>query len=108
MMELHSSCPVDNNDLKQWIYPMFFSTKSGPKKIKIVNLIRTEPKTIRDIGNETNLSYYDVKYNVNMLKQNKFVVKINNKYDISEKFRKSYHVLDDIMHPLASRGIHKN
>ena len=33
-----------SNELKQWIYPMFFSTRAGPHRIKIVNSVNVESK----------------------------------------------------------------
>ena len=95
----------DKDKIKQWIYPVFFSTKSGSKKIKIINSVNVESKNISTIGNETNLSYSGVKYNIDMLEQKKFLIKINKKYIISKKFRKNYDVLNNILHPHKSGNL---
>ena len=92
----------EKDKIKQWIYPVFFSTKSGAKKIKIINSVNVESKRISTIGNETNLSYSDVKYNIDILEQKKFLIKINKKYIISKKFRENYDVLHNISHPHKS------
>ena len=97
MSESTSSLLVKNNDeLKRWIYPMFFSTKAGASRILIVNSISVEPKKIRTIANETNMSYYHVKYNVGLLEKKGFLIKTDKKYLISQKFRDNYHVLNSI------------
>ena len=45
MSKSTSSLFVKNIDeLKQWIYPMFFSTKAGASRVLIVNSISVEPK----------------------------------------------------------------
>ena len=45
MYESDPSLFVKNNDeIKQWIYPMFFSTKAGTSRILIVNSVSVEPK----------------------------------------------------------------
>lgn len=75
---------------------MFFSTKAGPHRIKIVNSVSIEPKNIRTIADETKMSYYHVKYNVTLLEQKKFLIRINKKYVISEKFRESNYILNNI------------
>ena len=75
---------------------MFFSTKAGPYRIKIVNSVSIEPKNVRTIANETKMSYYHVKYNINLLEEKEFLIKINKKYVISEEFRENYHVLNNI------------
>ena len=75
---------------------MFFSTKAGPIRIQIVNSISTESKKIRTISNETGMSYYHVKYNVKLLEDNGFIIKINSKYVISKKFKENYEILTSI------------
>ena len=95
----------EKDKIKQWIYPVFFSTKSGSKKIKIINSVSVESKNISTIVNETNLSYSDVKYNIDILEQKKFLIKINKKYIISKKFRENYDVLNNILHPHKSGNL---
>ena len=75
---------------------MFFSTKAGPIRIQIVNSISTESKKIRTISNETSMSYYHVKYNVKLLEDNGFIIKINSKHVISKKFKENYEILTSI------------
>ncbi len=97
MQESNSSLSVSNDDeLKQWIYPMFFSTKAGANRILIVNSISVESKKIRTIANETKMSYYHVKYNVCLLEKKGFLIKIDKKYLISQKFRENYHILNTV------------
>ena len=95
----------DKDKIKQWIYPVFFLPKSGSKKIKIVNSVSIESKKISTIGNDINLSYSDVKYNIDILEQKKFLIKINKKYIISKKFRENYDVLNNILHPHKSGNV---
>ena len=75
---------------------MFFSTKAGPGRILIVNSISMELKDINNIATETQMSYQHVKYNVDLLEGKNFIIKINKKYIISEKFRENYNVLTAI------------
>lgn len=75
---------------------MFFSTKAGPGRILIVNSISMELKDINTISTETQMSYHHVKYNVDLLEEKNFLIKINKKYIISEKFRENYDILTDI------------
>ena len=97
MSKSTSSLFVKNIDeLKQWIYPMFFSTKAGASRVLIVNSISVEPKKIRTIANETKMSYYHIKYNVGLLEKKGFLIKIDKKYLISQKFRDNYHILNTI------------
>ena len=97
MHESNSSLLAKNNDeLKQWIYPMFFSTKAGANRILIVNSISVEPKKIRTIANETKMSYYHVKYNVGLLEKKGFLIKTDKEYLISQKFLDSYYILNNI------------
>ena len=86
----------NNNELKQWICPMFFSTKSGANRILIVNSVSVEPKKIRTIANEIKKSYYHVKYNVGLLEKRGFLIKTDKKYLISLKFRANYHILNTV------------
>ena len=107
MSETDSLISIENEKIKQWIYPMFFSTASGPKKIKIVNSISVEPKNIKTISNETQISYFNVKYNIALLEQKEFLIKINKKYVISEKFKKNYNVLHEIIDSSISENSDK-
>lgn len=103
MYESDPSLFVKNNDeIKQWIYPMFFSTKAGTSRILIANSVSVEPKKIRTIANETNLSYYHIKYNIGLLEKKGFLIKIDKKYVISQKFRDNYHVLNNITSKLSN------
>lgn len=75
---------------------MFFSTRAGPYRIKIVNSISTEPKKIRVISDETHMTYDHVKYNVKLLLESGFLIKSGKEYTISIKFEKNYDILTDI------------
>ena len=75
---------------------MFFSTRAGPHRVKIVNSVRVESKKIRTISNETHMAYHHVKYNVKLLLESGFLLKNNKEYIISPKFNANYNVLTDI------------
>lgn len=91
------SLPFANYDeLKKWIYPMFFSTKAGPHRIKIVNSVSVESKKIRTVSDEICVKYDHVKYNVKLLLESGFFIKRGKKYMISPRFKENYGVLTDI------------
>ncbi len=96
MTDLHSLSSVDYNELKKWIYPMFFSTRAGPHRVKIVNSISVELKSIRIISNETHMTYDHVKYNVKLLLKAGFLIKCDKEYILSPKFKENYGILTDI------------
>lgn len=96
MAELDPLSFANYNELKNWIYPMFFSTRAGPYRIKIVNSISVTPKKIRTISDETSMKYDHVKYNVKLLLESGFLIKSDKAYVISSKFKENYTVLTDI------------
>ena len=96
MIELHSLSSTNYDELKKWIYPMFFSTRAGPPRIKIMNSVSVESKTIRIISTETHMKYDHVKYNVTLLLEAGFLIKCGKEYVISTKFKEHYDVLTDI------------
>ena len=75
---------------------MFFSTRAGPHRIRIVNSVCNESKKIRIISNETNMTYEHVKYNIQLLLQGGFLIKNDKEYVISPRFKENYDVLTDI------------
>ncbi len=96
MTELHSLSSTNYDELKKWIYPMFFSTRAGPHRIKIINSVSVESKRIRTISNETHMSYAHIKYNIKSLLKDGFLIKNDKEYIISPKFKENYYVLTDI------------
>ncbi len=96
MAELHSLSSANYDELKKWIYPMFFSTRAGPHRVKIINSVSVKPKRIRAISIETHMTYDHVKYNLKLLLKDGFLIKNDKEYVISPKFKENYDVLTDI------------
>ena len=86
----------NNKKLREWVYPMFFSTKGGSNRIRIIKLLSHEPKTIQTIAKETKMSYFHTRYHIQVLKQQDFLIKKDKGYLMSHKFRENYEVLDNI------------
>ena len=86
----------NNEKLRAWIYPMFFSTKGGRNRIRIIKLLFHESKTIQTISKETKMSYFHVRYHIHVLEQQGFLIKKDKGYLVSQKFSENYNVLDDI------------
>ena len=86
----------NNEKLREWIYPMFFSTKGGHNRIRITKLLFDEPKTIQTVSNETKMSYFHARYHIQVLEQQDFLTKKGKCYLISHKFKEHYNVLDNI------------
>ena len=87
----------DDDNLKKWVYPMFFSTIGGSYRIKIVESLQRQPEKIVDIASKTNISYHNVKYHIDILEQGDFLNKNNKMYFISLQFKRNFHILNDII-----------
>lgn len=96
MTESHLSPSTNYDELKQWVYPMFFSTRSGGCQIRIIKSTSNESKKIGEISDETHMNYYRANYNVKLLVRDGFLIKDDDKYVISPKFRENYDVLTEI------------
>ena len=94
----------NDNMLKKWIYPMFFSTKGGSNRIKIIKTLFEKPKSIQTIADEINMSYFPTRYHVNALTAKGFLIREKNLYAISKKFLRNYYILDDIINSKSLMG----
>ena len=83
---------------------MFFSTKGGINRIKIIKTLFEKPKSIQTIANEIKMSYFPTRYHIKALTKKNFLIREKNLYTISEKFLKNYYILDDIINSKSLVG----
>ena len=88
---------LNDDDLKKWIYSIFFSTKERYHRIQIVDELYTDSKKNSNIAKNLKMSYHHVRYHIDSLEQNKFLIKNNKTYSLSSEFKKKYYVLNNII-----------
>jgi predicted transcriptional regulator len=64
---------MSKKEIRDWILPIFFSTKGGKSRIIILELLLERPYNINAISIKTGLSYKNVQYHIEILEKHGFL-----------------------------------
>lgn len=79
---------------------MFFGTRGGPTRIKIVDLIKDRPYNVNQLSTEIKMDYKTVQHHIKILEDNKIIVPEEKKYGTmyfhSQMFEQSIDIFNEI------------
>ena len=89
-----------NPQFKRILWYVFFGTRGGPTRIKIVDLIMDRPYNINQLSTEMKMDYKSIQHHIKILEDNKIILPEEKKYGTmyfhSPTFEQALEVFNEI------------
>jgi len=97
----------DSRRFKLILWSIICSTRGGPNRAKILNLVKNTPMNANKIATVLNLDHKTVVHHVKILSKNELVVKAEKdygaEYQLSQIMKENQSVLEEIMQKIGTK-----
>jgi len=94
----------ERNQVKKMLKFLFFSSKGGKTRLNILKLLQNSPLNANQISEKLNLDYKTVIHHLEVLIENKIVIKEGEKYGAKYKLSSEYYIFKDIFDELLKEA----
>ncbi|AWR94768.1 winged helix-turn-helix domain-containing protein [Acidianus brierleyi] len=94
----------ERKQVKKMLKFLFFSSKGGKTRLNIIKLLQNSPLNANQISEKLNLDYKTVIHHLEVLIENKIIIKEGEKYGAKYKLSSEYYIFKDVFDELLKEA----